>query len=307
MTACPPGSFRIVQISDSHVSHLGGATARNVARVVGFVNEQLRPDLVVHTGDLVAVTPGEEADRAAALAAHQGFSAPIRFLPGNHDVGEPGDAWMGLEVTRRWVRAHRAVFGPDRFVEELGGWTVVGCNSELFGSDLEEEEEQWAWLADVLGPGHRRPTVLFLHKPLWKPDAYTGEGQRCVPAAAGKRLLSLPGARMLRAVGNGHLHRYRRRVRDDLLEVWAPSVGFTGRAPAALTHFEQLGVVEWRLDADRVDAWFRAPVDLEELDARGVPEIGAEIARLQAAKRPGGDSPAGLDTGDGTPRRGRGA
>lgn len=282
MTA-PQRSFTIVQISDSHVSRLGGATARNVARIVAFANEQLHADLVVHTGDLVAVTPDDEGDRAAAFAAHQGFTAPLRFLPGNHDVGEPGDAWMGLGVTSKRVAAHRATFGPDRFVEELGGWSVVGCNSELLGSGLEEEEAQWEWLAEVLGPSHRRPTILFLHKPLWEPDSYTGDGQRCIPRAARERLLSLPGASMLQAVGNGHLHRYRRRARNELLEVWAPSVGFKGRTPAALTHFEQLGVVEWRLGPDHVDAWFRAPVDLEELGAGDVPEIGAEVARLRRA------------------------
>ena len=306
MTARPAGSVRIVQISDSHVSHLGGVTTRNVARVVAFVNEQLRPDLIVHTGDLVAVTPDEEADRSAARAAHEGFSAPLRLLPGNHDVGEPGDAWMGLEVTSRWVRAHQAVFGPDRFVEQLGGWTVVGCNSELLGSGLEEEEDQWAWLAAVLGPRHDRPTLLFLHKPLWEPDTYAGDGQRSVPAAARERLLSLPGAGMLRAVGSGHLHRYRRRVRDDVLEVWAPSVAFTGRAPAGLTHFEQLGVVEWRLGPDRVEAWFRSPVYLEELDARGVPEIAAEMARLRAERAARGVA-GGVDAGSQAARSARDA
>lgn len=292
----PGDALRIVQISDTHLSWRGGTTARNLARLVPFVDDVLRPDLVVHTGDIVAVTPDDEEDRAAARAACGAFSAPVRFLPGNHDVGETGaEPWMGLSVTSERVAAHVAAFGPDHFAEEIGGWTVIGMNSELLGSGLPEEEAQWAWLAAVLDEDHDGPTLLFLHKPLWPTRPAGPEGNRSVADEARERLLALPGARMLRAVGSGHLHRFRRRIRPELLEIWAPSTGFRGRAEDPATHFEQLGVVEWRLGAAAAEAWFRAPVDLEEREARDVPELAAEIARLgEAAGLPAQGSAAGV-------------
>lgn len=73
-------------------------------------------------------------DRSCARLAHEAFRAPLRFLSGNHDVGEPGEGpWMGLVVASERVRAHRDAFGPDRFLELADSWAVVGLNSELLG------------------------------------------------------------------------------------------------------------------------------------------------------------------------------
>ena len=278
------GAVRIVQLSDTHLSHLGGVTTDNFRRLARFVDEVLRPDLIVHTGDVVAVTPDHAADRAAAVAALGAVRAPLRVLPGNHDVGEPGgEPWMGLAVTEARLEAHRGAFGPDRFAVELGAWQLIGLNSELLGSGLAGEEEQWRWLSEALSGGEGRPAILFLHKPLWAPRPSSRPG-RSVLEAARERLLALPSASSLRAVGSGHLHRYRRRVRPDLLEVWAPSTAFRGRSRPEETHFEQLGVVEWHLAADgTVDAAFRAPHDLDEREAADVPEVADAIALLEAA------------------------
>ncbi len=290
---------RIVQVSDTHLSHQRGVTTANFLRVASFVDELLRPDLVVHTGDVVAVSPDED-DRRAAAGLLGRMQAPLRVLPGNHDVGEPGgDPWMGLGITRAHLAAHQATFGPDRFVVQLGAWTVVGCNSELFGSKLPEEDDQWSFLADTLLAAGGRPVLLFLHKPLFAPRPNGHEPARAVMGLARERLLGLPGAEAIRAVGCGHLHRYRRRIRPELLEVWAPSTGFRGKAQPEETHFEQLGVVEWRLgDEGRVDAWFRAPADLDEREADEVPEVTERVARLEAAPAddPGAPSTPRPDT-----------
>lgn len=276
--------MRIVQLSDTHLSRLGGVTTENFRRLASFVDEVLRPDLVVHTGDVVAVTPEEAEDRSAALEVLSLLKTPFRVLPGNHDVGEPGgEPWMGLAVTGDHVAAHRSTFGPDRFALTLGGWSVLGLNSELLGSGLPEEDEQWSWLAGALAERRDGPILVFLHKPLWAPRPSSHPG-RSVLEQARHRLLSMTGASAIRAVGSGHLHRYRRRVRPELLEIWAPSTAFRGRAQPEETHFEQLGVVEWRLDPDgKVDAFFRAPPGLDEREAAAIPEVSGGIARLEAA------------------------
>ena len=99
--------MRIVQISDTHISHLGGVTTDNFSRLVEFVNDELHPDLIVNSGDVSILTPDSEADREAAYKLHQCFNAPVAVLPGNHDLGEPGDhPWMGLSVTSGQFRRH---------------------------------------------------------------------------------------------------------------------------------------------------------------------------------------------------------
>jgi 3',5'-cyclic AMP phosphodiesterase CpdA len=277
---------RIVQISDTHLSRLGGVTTANLRLIAAWVNATLHPDLIVNTGDIVAASPDQPLDRRWAREVHAAFDAPVVYLPGNHDVGEPGTApWKGLSVTSDRIAGHRAVFGPDRFAVRAGGWLVIGINSELLGSGLDEEDAQWQWLEEELAAPEPGRVLVFCHKPLWLPRTTPSEAALTVPGHARERLLALAGER-LAAVGSGHLHRYRRRPRPErpeLLEVWAPSTGFVGQTKTESPYFEQLGVVEWRLDADGVNAWFRAPADLDEREGTAIDELVRTVAELDAA------------------------
>lgn len=274
--------WRIVQISDTHLSVRGGAPADNFERMVAFV-ASLSPDLIVHTGDVVAASPEREADREAAtraLATLSAIDAPLRVLPGNHDVGSPDpEAWMGLRVSGARVAAHRRAFGPDRFLELSETWALLGINSELLGSGLPDEHEQWAWIEGALREAGERRIVLFSHKPLWSP-CFEPRGEALnVPEAERERLLSLVGER-LSAVASGHLHRHRRRRRGQVEEVWAPAVGFRGREGVEPLDLNQLGVVEWRLDERGAHSAFRAPLGLDERHLEEIPELMAVLAEV---------------------------
>ncbi len=277
--------MRIVQVSDTHLSRHGGVTTANLRLIADWVNTALRPDLIVNTGDIVAASPDQPLDRDWARQAHAAFDAPVVYLPGNHDVGEPGPApWKGLGVTSGRVAGHCAVFGPDHFAVRDGGWLVIGIDSELLGSGLEEEDAQWQWLEERLAAAGADRLLVFCHKPLWLPRAAPSTAALTVPGHARERLLALAGDR-LAAVGSGHLHRYRRRPRPErpgILEVWAPSTGFIGQTETESPYFEQLGVVEWRLGADGVNAWFRAPADLDEREGTAVGELVRTVAELDA-------------------------
>ena len=97
--------MRIVQISDTHISHLDGSPSANARRIVEFVNG-LEPDLVVHTGDVTILDPDVDEDRVAAKEILAGIAAPLRVLPGNHDVGEPGpEPFGGRAVTSERIAA----------------------------------------------------------------------------------------------------------------------------------------------------------------------------------------------------------
>jgi 3',5'-cyclic AMP phosphodiesterase CpdA len=154
------------------------------------------------------LSPDLSADRETSHQLHDGFRAPLRVLPGNHDVGEPGTTpWAGFGITSERVGAFRDVFGPDHWVEVFDGWAVVGINSELMSSGLPEEIEQWEWLASVPDAVQGRATVLFLHKPLWSPAPGQTEHALSVGDSARERVLDLLSGIDLRVVGSGHLHR----------------------------------------------------------------------------------------------------
>ena len=218
--------------------------------------------------------------------------APLRVIPGNHDVGEVGpEPWQGLSVTAERVAAHRRTFGDDRWLEDVDGWAVLGLNSQLLSSDLAEEEEHWAWLAGAAARTAGRPTLLFTHKPLFWPRPGAGEPTLALGAGDRDRLQALFEPGQLRAVGSGHLHRYRRRRREDVTEVWAPSTAFLASAdgghdlPSGL---EQLGVVEYRCEGGRVDARFRSVPGLDERDVDQVAEMTEVLNTLAARADPTG-------------------
>lgn len=250
--------MRIIQFSDTHISHLGGVGHDNAERLVSYLNQVGRPDLAVNTGDIVILDPDSASDRAAALRIHERIDAPLRVVPGNHDVGEcAAEPWKGIGVTSQRVQGFRSAWGSDRFLvlgqaaDDAAEWAFVGINSELCGSGLPEEDEQWAWLAGAAAEAAGRLVMLFLHKPL-----VIDEGTRenvTLDAASRDRIAGTFGD-ALRVVANGHVHRYRR-ADGDVMSVWAPSLSFAPAAEPGLNFGPGTsGVVEYTIRGRHVDA-----------------------------------------------------
>ena len=278
-----PKAVRIVQISDTHLTHRGGVTNENFELLVEFINRELRPDLVVNSGDLSLLSPDDEADREMARHLHERLEAPVRVVPGNHDVGEVGaDPWAGFGVTGDRIAAFGSTFGPDHWLEVVGDWVVLGINSEVLSSGLAEEAEQWEWFAGLPDEISDRPAMLFLHKPLWSPVPGGAERGLSVAEADRDRLLSLLGAVDLRAVGSGHLHRYQPAAEGDLITVTAPSTAFVAKTFRMGPGLEQLGVVEYRCAGREVVPRFRSIPTLDERQPYEIDEFVATWEEIGA-------------------------
>jgi 3',5'-cyclic AMP phosphodiesterase CpdA len=286
---------RLVQISDTHISHLGGTPSENMSLLIEYLNAELRPDLVVHTGDVVIANPDSAEDREAALRLHQQIDGPLRVLPGNHDVGtSAAEPWMGISVTSDRVAGFVSTWGPDRFctlgsdATRSAGWAFIGMNSERFSSGLPEESEQWDWLADVAGQVRGTSVMLFLHKPLWFPGG--NEPGLTVAEADRERLISLFAGARLRVVASGHLHRFRDDLEGEIRTVWSPSLAFAfppdpergiGPSPS--------GIIEYRIEDDTVEAFYRAVPGVRGVaNVSTMAEFSAAVAEIgpQAGGRP---------------------
>lgn len=254
--------MRIIQVSDTHISHLGGLGHDATKRLVAYLNELADLDLVVHTGDIVILDPDATRDRDAAMSILDRIDAPLRVVPGNHDVGECApEPWRGIGVTSQRVQRFRSAWGSDRFVlfgdaaRDAEGWAFVGINSELCGSGLPEEDDQWAWLEDVAAEAAGKSVMLFLHKPLVIDDG--ARANVTLTAAARDRILATFRGASLRVVANGHVHRYRCTTDGDAMAVWAPSLSFS---PAAEPHLKfgpgTAGIVEYAVRGHQVVARF---------------------------------------------------
>lgn len=219
--------LRLVQISDTHLSAGHDAFNDNFERAADHIR-QLNPDLIVHTGDVTRDAPGSPQELAFARSRLDGLETPVLAIPGNHDIGDNySDGFTPASpVTTELTAAYEAHFGPGQWVEDRGGWRLVGVNGMLFGSGFEAEKRQWEWLADALG-GHDR-IALFLHKPLFLTPEHTPEDPpfRYVPVDARARLSAMIDRFSVRLVGCGHVHQTRSHRVGDTLFVWAPATAF---------------------------------------------------------------------------------
>ena len=281
--------MRIVQLSDTHISHLGGVPAENMSLLASHINNEIRPDLVVHTGDVVIANPDSVADRDAARRLLALVDAPLLVLPGNHDVGESADQpWMEIPVTSERIAAFASAWGQDRFLlagsaaNRCANWVFIGLNSERLGSGLPEEREQWDWLAEAARRARGKSVMLFLHKPLWSPMG--SRSGITPPEAARQRLVALFADARLRVVASGHMHCYRHTSEGEILTVWAPSLTFAVPAdPVRGLDAGAPGIVEYLIEDDDVHAELRQVPGLSGVtDVEAMAEFTAAVAEIES-------------------------
>jgi hypothetical protein len=279
---------RIVQLSDTHVSSRGGITETNLERLIRHINDDLKPDLVVHTGDVIALQPGAISDWLNAKRLLDKLEAPYVMVPGNHDVGQAGpEPWAGFGCKDGFMDGFRSVFGDIPWMRILNDdWAAVGVADTIMGSGIEDERLQWAWLEETLPKIESRYVMLFSHMPVWSP---LPEGESVgvvalVPEDAA-RLVQLFRPGQLRAVANGHLHRYRRQQRGEVAEIWCPATSNALKEEPPKIDFPpallQVGVVEHRLEGAKVDSYFRSVADVVEMDLIRIPEIRDELEEIK--------------------------
>jgi 3',5'-cyclic AMP phosphodiesterase CpdA len=134
--------MRIAIVSDTHLTPRTPAFTGNWAVVAAWI-DRAAPNLVVHLGDISADGVGDAEELDAAFTAFAGVGASMRFLPGNHDIGDnPLETGPSSEepLDPERLTHYRRVFGPDWWAIEAGPWQLVGLNAQLFGTGSDEEE-----------------------------------------------------------------------------------------------------------------------------------------------------------------------
>jgi Icc protein len=150
-------TFRIAQISDTHLSDEKPFFVDNFVRI-GEAIRASAPDLLLNSGDISLDGASDEADLAAARLLHDGLGLPVRFLPGNHDLGDSQDSLGHGEAPIDAGRRDRYVrhFGADWWTFDVPGWRVIGINAQLLGSNLKATEDQQAAVAQATVRPKRR-------------------------------------------------------------------------------------------------------------------------------------------------------
>ena len=266
--------MRIIQISDTHLSPGKVHFADNWAPLAGWIAEQ-RPDLVIHTGDVTVDGADVEEDLRYSAELMHGLGVRFRAVPGNHDVGDAGNDRqpVGEERLRRW-RTH---FGPDRWVEDVEDYRLVGFDAMLLGSGEREEARQADWLDAVMNDAGGRHIAWFLHRPLFLDSPVEADtGYWSVKPQPRARLLELVRGHPVVLVASGHLHKAHDFGDDGTRYIWAPAssflVGSTIQPP--MPGDKWLGAVVYEIDRTLIEAKI---IEVPGLSTHWIDDVSEEV------------------------------
>lgn len=158
----------------------------------------LKPDLVVHAGDIVlgGAAEGVPAQWDLFDEVIAECEPPFVALPGNHDISD--------EATERIWRER---MGPTHYSFSYGNSFFVLLNSEEVGAIDRLSDEQVAWLEEQLDSTNAENIFVFLHRPY-----FSHEGDPDQAGAHWRKRWSNVAATFeghpVRAVFAGHRHMY---------------------------------------------------------------------------------------------------
>jgi predicted phosphodiesterase len=297
--------MRIAIISDTHLSERTPRFADNARAALDWIG-RASPDLIVHLGDITADGAAYPEELAFARDVFADTPARMRFLPGNHDIGDPPSVVPGHEehyFRPAALAEYRRVFGEDYWSFEAEGWQIIGLNAQLVGLGGEEEQAQRDWLRDVLARSDAKLGVM-LHKPLFRNGhGDTERHQRYLPLEERRDLTALWAHRDLRFVMAGHTHQHRRIAVDGTEHVWAPSSAYfiPDRVQERIGR-KVVGAVLLELSADAHSAAATVPPGLVQHDLAAFPQLYPSLAERLALRgasaahpdRPASDIEAGV-------------
>jgi 3',5'-cyclic AMP phosphodiesterase CpdA len=215
--------FKVIHISDTHLRENDPGSRSGWAEATRAI-KKARPDLVIHTGDIVLAEPENAMDHAFAKGELSRLDVEWLAIPGNHDIGDgpPRSAFIRDDLLQRF----ETNYGSAHWTRDIAGWSLIGINSMLFGLGSQKETEEWAWLEGALQRARGPSIALFMHKPPFvvAPDEVE-EGSAAIPVETRSRFWDLVTRFGVRVVACGHRHEYRVLHRDGVSVVWAPTTG----------------------------------------------------------------------------------
>jgi predicted phosphodiesterase len=174
------GHFRTAPVGDSTFSFAvvgdSGSGGKGQLAVAALL-ERLRPDLIMHTGDVVYPAGEERHYDRRFFAPYRNLikTAPIFPVVGNHDVRKRNGAAF-LEYF------HPPLGSPGStkryYSFDWGNAHFVALDSELYYGDTgSDPEEQRTFLERDLAATRKRWRVVFLHRSPYGSSRHGGDGR----------------------------------------------------------------------------------------------------------------------------------
>jgi 3',5'-cyclic-AMP phosphodiesterase len=220
--------FTFLQVSDSHIGFNKDPNpdARTTFReaVAKIKAMPVRPDFIIHTGDVSQLSKPEEFDDADQILGETGIKA--FHVPGEHDMLDEGQGKAFLD------RYGKDTLGDGWYSFDHSGVHFVGL---INVKDLKAGgmghlgSDQLTWLEqDLAGRSASQPIVVFTHVPLWV--VYQPWGWGTDDSAQALALLRRFGSV---TVLNGHIHQVQQKVEGNVSFHTARSTAFPQPAPGS--------------------------------------------------------------------------
>lgn len=222
--------MKLIQISDTHLSGKRAYAYKNWEAALKYI-EKSKPDLVIHTGDIVLDDPDDQEDLKFGFEQLNRIPAPWKVLPGGHDVGDsPPDPWMDQYISMERLERYLEYYKEDKWAFVFDDWYFIGLNCQLFGSNLVEEQLQWEFLKYHLGNSREKPIALFFHKP---PCEQSFDEKintvSYIPMKSRRKLFNLIIDYPVSVICVGHRHQYLSRRCDGISVIEAPTTGLISK------------------------------------------------------------------------------
>lgn len=264
----PPVTYTVAIVSDLNSSYGSTSYRADVGAATNFITRDLKPDLVLSTGDMVA---GQKAglDYRAMWRAFHGVvtdplsAADIAFAPtpGNHDASGYAayaderdiyvDEWNQKRPTLDYVED---TYYPLRYAYRLGPALFISLDATTVGG---LGQPQMQWLEDVLDDNADASVkVVYGHIPLW--GFAQGRETEIIGDPTLETLLTTGGVDLF---ASGHHHAYYPGRRDELRLL---SMDCLGSGPRKLigedaTSARSLAVITYDRDGIHTVEAFEAP------------------------------------------------
>lgn len=220
-----PRDFQFAIVTDRTGGHRAGVFGEAVRKL-----NLLQPEFVISVGDLIEGGSEDSGQWALEWSEFQSkvqqLEMPFFYVPGNHDLANPG-------MAVNWNRKFGRTYYEFRYHDVL----FVALNSEdpPRSKPFRFSPEQQKWFAEVMARNtDARWTFVLLHKPAWVyADSDPGEtGWGAIEQALGDRKYT---------VFAGHVHNYARFERNGrdyiMLATTGGSSKLRGKADGEFDHF----------------------------------------------------------------------
>jgi Icc protein len=213
--------FSFLQISDSHIGFNKAANPDTKATFREAVGKILalpvKPDFIIHTGDITQLSRPDEFDDADQILKEAGLT--VFHVPGEHDMLDEGAGKAFLDRYGKGTKGAGWYSFDHQGVHFVALVNVVNLKAGGMGS---LGQDQLEWLEkDLASRSASTPIVVFAHIPLWTVYADWGWGTDDAGQALGylKRFGSV-------TVLNGHIHQITQKVEGNIAFHTARSTAF---------------------------------------------------------------------------------